>query len=384
MRELSRSQPVTLIPIDTTSFSRQCEQRQSQRSLSAEYVPDVGTGSMRRSKRHRRQRPKTVAGLPLEGSIVRPADTSHLRSLSRERWERPHSMIDAYHAPRQSRRSAERRRDIYDNDPEESNLARSCSLRRSLKSLFKGSRSKSGDLWVEGRPVSPGPPIVDLTSNYPTVKRSRSLPRTLKSAFHRSMTRLTSRSASTEGRLDSCNDESDDASEQQDLSPNEHIAHVVHHRPPPHKGKFNRMVRSKSHHGCSTFTESETVEPRRRNGSVELLATPGGSSTRGLSAVPVSTPSMPSTSASSLPMPQPVWYTDVKLRDSKSTLREGDDRHSSSGKFSLFMYYCFKHILFMSKRIGRGLKCKRPALEGLFTKESTHTHSHTVCTIYYL
>ena len=38
----------------------------------------------------------------------------------------------------------------------------------------------------------------------------------------------------------------------------------------------------------------------------------------------------------------------------------------------------FKHILFMMKRIGRGLKCdKSPLLEGLFTRELTHTHSHT-------
>ena len=38
----------------------------------------------------------------------------------------------------------------------------------------------------------------------------------------------------------------------------------------------------------------------------------------------------------------------------------------------------FKHILFMMKRIGRGLICdKSPLLEGLFTRELTHTHSHT-------
>ena len=37
-----------------------------------------------------------------------------------------------------------------------------------------------------------------------------------------------------------------------------------------------------------------------------------------------------------------------------------------------------KHILFMMKRIGRSLKRdKSPLLEGLFTRELTHTHSHT-------
>ena len=40
--------------------------------------------------------------------------------------------------------------------------------------------------------------------------------------------------------------------------------------------------------------------------------------------------------------------------------------------------YWFKHFLFMKKKIGRGLKRdKSNLLEGLFTKEPTHTHSHT-------
>ena len=45
--------------------------------------------------------------------------------------------------------------------------------------------------------------------------------------------------------------------------------------------------------------------------------------------------------------------------------------------------FWFKHILFMMKRIGCGLTHdKNPLLEGLFTRELTHTHSHTVIPFY--
>ena len=47
-------------------------------------------------------------------------------------------------------------------------------------------------------------------------------------------------------------------------------------------------------------------------------------------------------------------------------------------KDSVLLLFWFKHILFMKKRVGRGLKRdKSPLLEGLFTREHTHTHSHT-------
>ena len=307
LRELSRSQPVTLVPIDTTAFSRISENSESQRSLSREYLDDGTTSISRRRQRNHRRR-QTVAVLPshvssAEGSIVRKREPVPFRSMSRERWERgrPHSMaaLDSYtlsssSSTRQSRRRSKERvaagsssyrsrsRDLlYDDyDPEETNLARSCSLRRSLKSLFKGSRSKSGDLWVEGRPVSPGPPVVNLSSNMSNLKRSRSLPRSLKSMFRNSVGRLvsSSRSASTEGRLDSCDydqeEEVDGAVrpvarsniEVEDELVTEHVALVI--CKPNKTSKINRMVRSKSHHGCTTFTESE--EHGRRPHSLDI------------------------------------------------------------------------------------------------------------------
>ena len=117
-------------------------------------------------------------------------------------------------------------------DPEKSSLARSCSLRRSMKSLFKSSdkeKSKSIDLWADGRPKSPGPPMVDLRQ-----KRSRSLPRALNSVKN-SVSKLVARSrcASAEGLLDDGDNDGAKSRKNKDkqLEPSEFVTHVAKRKP---------------------------------------------------------------------------------------------------------------------------------------------------------
>ena len=218
LREISRSQPVTLVPIDTSGqgFQRMCDFRASSRGQTpVEDASGDGTLTARR-KRNRRQ---TVSGIPghiyaelkKENFKVSQSTTNlnRTRSASKERWERSRSYrsiaIDVYipqfnesmYGSRRSR-SKERKSKKYDRD--DSPVSRSCSLRRSFRSLFKDKRSKSTDLWAEGRPESPGPPIIDLEL---PLRRSRSLPRSFRGLFRGSIPRLSSsRAASTEGRLD--------------------------------------------------------------------------------------------------------------------------------------------------------------------------------------
>jgi len=214
VRKLSKSIPEDLILIDVTgaTFNRMCEYRESIRSSSREYIKD---GTVKR--KHRRQTLSSAPGLVFSEISTKLFNMNHLsshvslrtRSMSHER---PKSAALECYAPRTGSKAdlkkiKEREKKKAKQDPEESNLARSCSLRRSLKSLFKNKRSKSSDLWAEGRPRSPGPPVVDLA--YP-MKRARSLPRSLKSTARLVNDRLEfdrERSASTEGRLDTRTEE---------------------------------------------------------------------------------------------------------------------------------------------------------------------------------
>ena len=203
LRELSRSQPVTLIPIDTSgmAFQRQCEYRESIRSLSREYLD---------TKTRKRQRRRTIVGIPglpdvyVNSEFSFSAIEPKFRSMSRERWERPRSMASLEHYSVKEKWKP-KENTHYDN--EETNLATSCSIGRSLKSLFKRSRSKR-DLWTEGKPMSPGPPVVRLQSKPSKLPRSKSLPRSLKATFKHSLPFLAARkkSASVEDQLDVCDD----------------------------------------------------------------------------------------------------------------------------------------------------------------------------------
>lgn len=119
----------------------------------------------------------------------------------------------------------ESRRETSSDREEKSNASRSCSLRRSMRSLFRAisdkDKSKSVDLWVDGRPPSPGPPIVDLRPP----KRSKSLPRSLRNVRNTVSKLVKSRSSSTEGRLD----EAGASCEQ--LAAAECVTHVAKRKP---------------------------------------------------------------------------------------------------------------------------------------------------------
>ena len=199
-----------------------CTCRESIRTNSREYIEECESRDTT-LKRRRHRRRQTVSGIPLSGAgdithgfIVQSESDLRIRSVSRERLERPKSMayMDRY-APRpeNNRKSREELRREKEGSREDPGLARSCSFRRSMRSLFRGDKekSKSSDLWVQGRPESPGPPMVDL--DYP-LRRSKSLPRSLKS-MSKSLTKLFShsRSASTEGRLDSKSEDDVDMNE---------------------------------------------------------------------------------------------------------------------------------------------------------------------------
>lgn len=189
-------------------------------------MEETGTGPPRRRRKHRRRQTLSSDLLPEQPNtnyghgFCQSHDDIRPRSVSRERLERPKSM--AYlsrYAPRgencqKSREELHRDRVAVETERDErSRLARSCSLRRSMRSLFKNAdkeKSKSTDLWVRGRPRSPGPPTVEI--DYP-LRRSKSLPRSLKS-ISKSLSRLIySRSASTEGRLDTKHEYHEDEQE---------------------------------------------------------------------------------------------------------------------------------------------------------------------------
>lgn len=350
VKELSRSQPVALVPIDITgsAFDRMCEYRESVRSTSRRNLED-GVQSLKRKKR----RP-TVSGVPglvlnevgtnIKG-LGTPADV-RLRAPSRGRSDRPKSAALDIFAPKSGVKKCERnsewkknkdKKDKRDHlyDPEGSNLARSCSLRRSLKSLFKDKRSKSTDLWAKGIPECPGPPVVNL--NIP-LKRSRSLPRSLKSVMQQgtgTSNFAASRSASTEGRLDAQSDEN--------------ISTVKRTSSFQYEGKSTikpNIPRSLSHNvnvSCSTF-----VDNLDRTKSMEIFPhTSLGNDTshhhtpRSIPQTPTSTdnitstPSENSCSSIHIHIPEKPWtkpFADVKLRVNRKLKHPvKDERQSSSG-----------------------------------------------------
>ena len=350
LREISRSQPVTLVPIDVTgsSFNRMCDYRTSIRSINTQYeVLEEGTKSLRK-KRHRRQ---TLSGMP--GFVFDEISTDYFkvgslrtRSVSRERWERPRSMVNdsltsnSSTTPGRRARSRERKRHQRGHPPEQrddSPVSKSCSLRRSFKSLFKGGRSRSQDLWAEGRPRSPGPPMIDL--NVP-LRRSRSLPRSLKSVMRdTSSFRLNSRrSASTEGRLDGWTEE--------ELT--ERDIPWVRGKPPaaPARAiKAPRIPRSRSqtmtrrrsaYHQVDSSDDSSTTAGPARPHSLRTSLSQG----QLRAPIPVCMPTTPTSTESladttqhrmNIPAGGAAWepFASVRLRTPKGG--PPDDRQSSSG-----------------------------------------------------
>ena len=370
LREISRSQPVTLVPIDTSGqgFQRMCNIRASSRGQTPVEGDCGGDGTLTaRRKRNRRQ---TVSGIPghiyaeitNENFKVSQSTTNlnRTRSASKERWERSRSYrsitMDAYipqfnesmYGSRRSR-SKERKSKKYDRD--DSPVSRSCSLRRSFRSLFKDKRSKSTDLWAEGRPESPGPPIIDLEL---PLRRSRSLPRSLRGLFRGSIPRLSSsRAASTEGRLDVWDRDDEVSLMLSDVS-STHEKTPVQGKPPKAPGpspagRFPSIRKAKSYHtgigaaltGQYLDTEPPNLNPTGRPQSMDLegLRQP----------IPVRTPVTPKGGTltsekeksimAKMRMNIPPWATtfadDVRLRQHENLAK--DDRQSSSGK--IFLYF---------------------------------------------
>lgn len=338
-REMSKSQPVTLVPIDITglSFQRQCEYRSSIRSVERVYIQDDSTTSTK-SLRKKARRRQTISGIPghIYDEVVSGYSTIgsiRTRSASRDRWERPKSMgLDEYvpgskdtkdrsRSPGRRARSREKKLEKLEKlekARDGSPFSRSCSLRRSFKSLFKDKRSKSSDLWAEGRPESPDPYVFD----FGTMRRARSLPRSLKS-MRESTGRLktsASRSASAEGILECWNEE-----EEKMASPP-----PVRGKPPrpvsSFAGNFLRIRRSQSQ--GSSFRASQILEGKMLR--PQLLDLAQGEP------IPVETPTTPSGSASRMNIlpGQPAWAAfaaDVRLRSHSRDKVPREDRQSSSG-----------------------------------------------------
>lgn len=354
MRELSRSQPITLVPIDISgnSFDRLCEYRASIRSINREYEETESTsGTSGKRKRHRRR--QTVSGIPghvrdeLNNQVFKVSHELYTRSASRERWERPRSMHSLnFYAPRMDKKKP---RDPKKNieDREESLLSRSCSFRRSLRSLFKGKRSQSQDLWAEGRPMSPGPPVVDLNSK--PLTRSLSLPRSLKSVLRSSNSKTrfdSSRSASTEGRLDALSGEEDAVEDYYHREPSSKYGSLSRFFRRAKAKRSDSLPRSQSHHaslytGTSTFVDGnsrpQSVEipahvlpenMRRALPAAPPVASPGeGSRNDAVTGRPGRTLNIPCTDQ---PWAKP--FATVRLRPGSKVQDMKDERQSSSGE----------------------------------------------------
>ena len=210
LKKKARNHLARMVSINMSSFQRQSEYRTSQGNIATYGVIDnvpAPMGSMRRRKRL-----MTSSGGNLvfrEQSAIRAVDQ---RSASKERWERAQSMNIEHYAskPQESgrrSRSRERKNRVSPEQGDGSPVARSCSLRRSFRSLFK-THSKGCDLWAQGRPRSPGPPVIIIDLPF---RRSRSLPRSLRvlHAMSPPSQIWSTRSASTEARLDTAGDEPD-------------------------------------------------------------------------------------------------------------------------------------------------------------------------------
>ena len=369
LREISRSQPVTLVPIDTSGsgFKRMCEFRSSSRGqIPLEDTSVDGTLTARR-KRNRRQ---TVSGIPghiyaeltKENFKVSQSATNlnRTRSASKERWERSRSYrsiaMDMYipqfnDSMYSSRRSRSKERRLHKYDRDDSPVSRSCSLRRSFRSLFKDKRSKSIDLWAEGRPESPAPPIIDLEL---PLRRSRSLPRSLRGLFRGSILRLTSsRAASTEGRLDVWDRDDEVSLMLSDVSSTLEKT-PVQGKPPKAPGRspagrFPSIRKSKSYHtgiGAALSGNYLDTDPPNLN----TTGRPLSMDIDGIrQPIPVRTPVTPAGAnvtsekeksiMAKMRMNIPPWATsfadDVRLRQHENLAK--DDRQSSSGKAIFFI-----------------------------------------------
>lgn len=201
LHTMSKSQPASLVAIDVsgTSFERLCEYRVSLRNVQQPEYGSVDRRSMRK-KRHRRKTMSGVPGVAFDEVNVSVPCLFGPNAPSGDRYQRPCSIAFDHYAPRAvSQQVLHHGSGRSMAEPERPSLKRSSSFRKSLRSLFRGSRSKSTTLWVENRPQSPGPPVVDLHIA-PPVRRSRSvsLTKSLRSvgeSFHKF---ISSRSVSTD------------------------------------------------------------------------------------------------------------------------------------------------------------------------------------------
>ena len=315
MRELSKSQPAALVPIDITGsgFTRMCQYRESIRASSREYLKN---GSQYLIPDDAFQEVQDSA------FCVKSADDLRTYSASKERWESQpkaassEKQISRDQRGRQSRRPEQKERSksadkmLEEEIPQNSMLKRAHSIRQSLKSLFRSkSRSRSRDLWVDKKPVLPGPPVIQLGT---TVPRSKSLPRTLKMAVSPS-------SASTvehEENKDEHNTsiDSDEATNTLGLRQKnkDHVFRIPKHQ--------NNQPDGSTFHG--QFEENHSLQKSSEKLSRKPIpvASPTTPSTESL-------PSVSSSKASSSQGAPPTW-ADVRLRQNN---KYKDDRQSSSG-----------------------------------------------------
>ena len=329
-----------------------------------EYVCAEGTSTAKR-KRNRRQ---TVSGIPghiyaelTDENFKVSQSTTNLnrtRSASKERWERSRSYrsitMDMYipqfnEKIQGSRRSRSKERKFKKDVRDDSPISRSCSFRRSFRSLFKDKRSKSTDLWVEGRPESPGPLIIDLDL---PLRRSRSLPRSLRGLFRGSIPKLTgSRAASTEGRLDVWDRDEESLILSEASSTPEKT--LVQGKPPKAparspSGRFPSISKSKSYHtgigaalsGGYLDTNPPSLNTTGRPQSVDLdgIRQPIPVCTPMTPAGPTMTSQKEESIMAKMRMNIPPWATsfadDVRLRQHENLTK--DDRQSSSGNEDIF------------------------------------------------
>lgn len=199
--------PVLMVNIDISgsSFSQLCKLHAPSNTYE---VPDDSsfTASLRRRDRIL-IRPKTITGisdLVFHEIDIDPPTLKHSRSVkSRNSLRNPlnktvSQTLEIY-APKERRtpKDVKRRTKCFDDGDD----SKSCgSWRHSLKSVFRLSRSKSRDLW---NVTSPTEEVTRQKSdNSCTLKRSMSLPRSMKSSTKHSALPFGSfRSSSVEGRL---------------------------------------------------------------------------------------------------------------------------------------------------------------------------------------
>ena len=198
----SKQRPSGIVSIDMFSFSK--HYRGSQRSIEQRIPLDSNDISLTNSRRRKLQ--NSHPGL----AFSEIGFSRVMRHASRERWERAQSVSSMNISSKiQSRRSRsrEKKKHSANSCDNEHRPSRSCSLRRSFKSLFyKDKEEDMGDLWAEGKPKSPCLPIVSLS--LPPFKRSHSLPRSLHMSrvIQNFNNKTPALSASTDGHLDKSSD----------------------------------------------------------------------------------------------------------------------------------------------------------------------------------